>query len=81
MRFESVDVSAYSGYRANERPLRFRYQGCLIEVTEIIDRWYEGSPGPGKSYLDYFKIRGSDNREYVLRYNGMFDSWALMVPE
>lgn len=40
-----VEVECYSGYKGEERPLRFRRGGDCFEVEEILERWYE----PGKS--------------------------------
>ncbi len=77
MNFETVAVQAYSGYKANERPVSFTFRGRHYRVIEITDRWYGGSGGPAP--LDYFKVAADDGREYLLRYNGLFDAWALMT--
>jgi hypothetical protein len=29
--------------------------------------------------LDYYKVRGDDGAVYILRYNQLFDTWALLV--
>ena len=42
MHYERIRVEHYSGYKANERPVAFIFQGIHWEVQEIIDRWYEG---------------------------------------
>ena len=33
-------VETYSGYRADERPVRFESKGRKLEVTRLLDRWY-----------------------------------------
>ena len=38
-----VQVETYSGYKADERPLRVTIDGQTVEVAEVEDRWY--SPG------------------------------------
>jgi hypothetical protein len=81
MKFEQTSVQAYSGYKHNERPLAFDLHGKRYTVTAILDRWYEGAPEPGKPYLDYFKVLADDGQCYILRYNGMFDAWSVMVPD
>jgi len=81
MKFEQICVRAYSGYKHNEKPLAFDLHGRRRTVTAILDRWYEGTPEPGKPYLDYFKVLADDGRHYILRYNGMFDAWAALLPE
>ena len=65
-----VTVVAYSGYTANERPLRFTLGERTIEVTEILDRWY----GEAERY---FRVSGSDGHTYVLKYIDGEDRWEL----
>ena len=81
MKFEDIQVSAYSGYRHAERPVGFRRHGKDYAVVEILDRWYGGSREPGSPCLDYFRVRADDGGTYLLRYNGMFDAWALVVDD
>jgi hypothetical protein len=38
-----VEVETYSGYKADERPVRVKIDGATIQVAEVEDRWY--SPG------------------------------------
>jgi hypothetical protein len=53
--YEPVQIECYSGYRSNERPIAFTFQGCRQEVSEILDRWYEStimnSPGDKKLFV------------------------------
>lgn len=79
MTFTEIKVTAYSGSRVNEYPTGFELNKMTYTVTEILDRWYEGSQEPGKPYMNYFKIRADDGEVYVLRYNGLFDSWAVLI--
>ena len=79
MKFEIIDISAYSGYKHNERPVSFRFQGKDYKVVEIIDRWYEGSLESGKPNLNYFKVRAENAEEYILRYNSLFDKWSVLI--
>ncbi len=66
-----VEVTAYSGYKANERPLSLIIDGEKLLVREIIDRWY----GPEN---DYFKVLGSDGRVYILKWHRLLDVWLLV---
>lgn len=65
-----IRVECYSGYRADERPLRFEFRGRPFEVAEVEDRWY--SPG-----AVYFRVRATDGDFYVLRHDEGIDSWSL----
>lgn len=59
-----VDVECYSGYRADERPLRFTLSAPTssrtYQVRELLDRWY------GEDDL-FFKVRADDGNVYILR--------------
>jgi hypothetical protein len=75
--YESIEVECYSGYRVNERPLAFIHRGRRWAVAEVIDRWYEGGVRPGAPALDYFKVRTSEGKIFLLRYNTLFDAWGV----
>jgi hypothetical protein len=55
-----VEVICYSGYKGDERPLRFRVGSQDYVVEELLDQWY----GPQEVY---FKVRASDGNVYILR--------------
>jgi hypothetical protein len=66
-----IQVTAYSGYKANERPLSFVLDDKTLEVRDIIDRWY------GVEH-DYFKVLADDGAVYLLRWNRHRDIWFLV---
>ena len=66
-----IHVCCYSGSRVNERPVYIIVDSRKIEVREVLDRWY----GPDD---DFFKFRGDDLRDYIIRWNRSEDSWYLM---
>jgi hypothetical protein len=65
-----IEVESYSGYRADERPVRFVMSGRSYEVVEVEDRWY--SPQG-----TYFRVGASDGNRYVLYHDEKADSWSL----
>ncbi len=65
-----IDVECYSGYRADERPLRFTTGGRVYGVVEVEDRWY--SP-----HAAYFRVIASDGNRYVLCHDEELDAWTL----
>jgi len=69
-RLKVIQVSCYSGYKANERPINFTVRGRNLLVEEIIDRWY----GVNHSY---FKILADDQKIYLIRYDQDEDLWTL----
>jgi hypothetical protein len=64
-----VRVECYSGYKANERPVRMHMGGRTFEVVAIEDRWY--SPG-----ATIFRIVADDGDRYVLRHEEAQDVWT-----
>jgi len=65
-----VYVDAYSGYKANERPRLFDLDGEVYEIASVLDRWYEPS-------ATYFKVRATDFKLFILRYDEHADEWTL----
>lgn len=69
---KEIQVAAYSGFKANERPLSFNAEdGAIVRVKHVLDRWY------GPEY-DYFKILGENGRLYLLRWHRRLDHWQLL---
>jgi protein-tyrosine-phosphatase len=77
VRYETIKVSCYGGYKANESPRSFVWNGRTFIVTEIIDRWYEGGIESTSDIIDYFKVRTDDGNLYIIQHNRLFDGWAL----
>lgn len=68
-----LHVECYAGYKADERPLRFRFRekdSRTFEVVEVIDQWY------GVGYR-CFKVLADDGNTYILHHNEMSDEWVL----
>lgn len=67
-----IEVEAYSGYKADERPKRFKWKQRYIGVEEVLDRWY------GED-ADYFRVRGDDGTTYLLRHLRHQAEWELIM--
>ncbi|HYA97547.1 MAG TPA: hypothetical protein VEH49_05595 [Methylomirabilota bacterium] len=65
-----VEVTCYSGFRGDERPLRFVLAGRRLEVSLVEDRWY--SPGAA-----FFRVLTAEGDRYVLRHDEGQDVWSL----
>src|SRR5215510_14233957 len=65
-----IHVDAYSGYKANERPIRFDLDEDTYEIASIEDRWQDPE-------AEYFKVRTTDGKLYLLRYDERTDEWTL----
>lgn len=65
-----VEVETYAGFKADERPLRFRLKGREYEVVSVLERGY----GPDDSW---FKVEAGDGGIYVLRQRQASGEWTL----
>lgn len=70
MHEQVVSVDCYSGYKADERPVRLHLRDRILEVAEIEDRWY--SPG-----ATFFRVVVEGGDRYVLRHDEAQDIWSL----
>lgn len=75
--FKPVTVECYSGYKVNERPAAFLDQGKRWEISEILDRWYEGGVEPDRPSVDFFKVKAHGNI-FLLRYAAETDTWSAL---
>lgn len=55
-----LEVECYSGFKADERPVRFRLDERQYLIEEIVDQWY------GTQDV-FYKVRADDGNLYVLR--------------
>jgi hypothetical protein len=65
-----IRVECYSGYRAEQRPLRFELGNRIHRVERVDDQWY--SPD-----AVYFRVRADDGNTYVIRHDEERDIWTL----
>ena len=65
-----LQVECYSGYKAEQYPLRFILREQVLEVLEVQDQWYSPS-------ARYFRVRASDGNMYVLRHDEETGIWSL----
>ena len=67
-----IHVDAYSGYKANERPLSFELDEEIYCIASIEDRWLDPD-------AEYFKVRTTDGKVFLLRYDEREDEWTLQT--
>jgi len=79
MIFEVIRVDTYNGFKSNEKPSSFIFQGKRWRIAEIIDRWYDSGIKAGRQKYDYFKILTDAGQQFILRYNEKYDSWAVKI--
>lgn len=65
-----IKVEAYSGYKSDERPLRFTLRNRTYEILDVEDQWYSPS-------AIYFRVRADDGNVYILRHDEVENRWTL----
>ncbi len=66
---EDFRVLAYSGYQGEQEPRALIVDGERLDVVAIEDRWYDPQ-------ARYFRVKASDGRSYLLRYDLDELSWS-----
>ena len=66
-----IKVEFYSGYKGNEKPIRFFMGNRCVEVEQVVDRWYGENAG-------YFRVLGSDENLYILKGPVADGQWELV---
>jgi hypothetical protein len=65
-----IQVTAYSGYKGDQRPCSFLISGNLYDIEDVLKRWYEPS-------CTCFKVVTRDSKLFVLRYEEIDDQWTV----
>jgi hypothetical protein len=77
MKLIPIQVECYAGTKADETPRRFIREEQPVEVEEVLDRWHQIESEPEWPRADYFKVRGADGHEYLLKHDLEADEWFL----
>jgi len=69
-----ITVQTYAGYKGDERPVSFIWEGRTYQVVEIVDRWYDPDHNS-------FKVLADDGKTYLLRRDFDVDDWQLVAAD
>ncbi len=72
-----VPVECHAGYKGEEHPLAVYVADERREVSEILDRWYQGAAEPGLPAAEYFKVRTAQG-VLLLQHDLSARAWFLM---
>ncbi|HHT9115614.1 MAG: hypothetical protein HY607_08465 [Planctomycetes bacterium] len=75
MKLHDVHVNTYSGYKADERPLAFTFEGKRHKINEIISQTYEDISGKG--LRKRYTIKTDEGLAFKLFYDEKQDRWFL----
>lgn len=71
---EPIAVETFFGYKGEETPKSFTFNGVAHEVNQIIDHWYSQE-------CSLFRVSADDGFHYVLRFHFETDCWELVMQE
>jgi len=66
----NIQVESYSGYKVNQRPIKFWIGDRVFFVESIEDQWH------GIDAI-YFRVHADDGNTHILRYTETTDTWTL----
>ena len=73
-----IEVSTYSGYKADERPVSFTLEGRRIGVLEILFAWIEeNSEGARRRYC--YEVVTDDRERRILIFNAVDGQWFIRL--
>ena len=75
MKFHPIRVHTYSGYKADERPLKFEHEGKEHMIREIINQTFEEIVGNG--LRNKFTVRTEEGKIFTLFHEEIKDRWFL----
>jgi len=75
MIFHDIQVSTYSGYKADERPIKFVFKGKMHNIKEIMRQTCEEIPGDGLRMV--YDIKTDEGLTFKLFYNDNQGRWFL----
>ena len=75
MKSHAIHVSTYSGYKADERPLKFVFKGKAHTIKEIINQTYEDISGKG--LRKRYTIKTDEGLTFKLFYEENQEQWFL----
>jgi hypothetical protein len=71
-----IEVTAYSGYRGEESPRSFAFEGDTVDVLAIVEMWFVEEELSRKRKR-FFTAKGSDGFLYTLFYDLESMEWFL----
>lgn len=76
---EHLMVRGYSGYKAQEKPRSFIFQGKEYIIDNIEKTWIEEDFSTRERKI-FFKVKAQDDQAFEISYNPTKDFWLLEKP-
>ncbi|PIU68098.1 MAG: hypothetical protein COS84_01820 [Armatimonadetes bacterium CG07_land_8_20_14_0_80_40_9] len=73
---EKIEVKTYAGYKADEGPSAFVWQGKKYKASKIESSWQEEDLISRKR-KDFFKVKDEGGNLFILSHSKVSDEWLL----
>jgi len=77
-KFEKIKVSEYSGYKGEEKPLSFTYNGKTYKINKIISTKYEKDIITKREF-NVFVVEGEKGNKFLLYFDTNQNRWFLLA--
>ena len=75
MKYRHAKVRTVDSYTFPGRPSLMELDGESMEIEQILSHWREAHEDPGFYPEEFYEVKASDKKVYILRYCILFDSW------
>jgi hypothetical protein len=76
MKLIPIEVECQSGYKADEYPKCFSRDNSRFEISQVMDRWYQGKTNPEFPVSNYFKVETTCG-VYIIKHDLEGERWYL----
>ena len=73
---ERIEVKTYAGYKADEGPSAFIWQGKKYKVSRI-ERYWQEEDLISRQRKDFFKVKDERGNLFILSHSKLTDEWLL----
>jgi len=68
----TVDSSSSPGW-----PRKIELAGVMVDVEEVLDHWISAAKDPSFYPNEYYKVKVTGGRVFIIMYNTLFNSWWI----
>ncbi|MBI3988073.1 MAG: hypothetical protein HY347_00505 [candidate division NC10 bacterium] len=70
-----IQVECYAGFRGEERPLAFEYEGKRFRIIGIVQRWIEERLEAGRGRRVWFQVEVHNGDLMTIYYDTVLEMW------
>ena len=75
MKFRHAKVKTADSYTAPGKPFHMEIDGAGVEIEQVLNHWRQSYEDPSFYPEEFYEVKTSDKKVYILRYCILFNSW------